>query len=119
MAHTIYRSDRNGHQYDDDIIFERERGGRRQLEGVHRGRDERHEEELAIVDTRDKGRRFEAQPKPKERMWTEITKDLVSEEAIKEKGYEYEDSEECYYVMEYLRYVCHSPAAFLFSSVDV
>lgn len=38
-------------------------------------------------------------------MWTEITKDLVSEEAIKQVGYEYEDTEEFYYVMEYLRYV--------------
>lgn len=38
-------------------------------------------------------------------MWTEITKDLVSEEAIKEVGYEFEDTEEFYYVMEYLRYV--------------
>lgn len=38
-------------------------------------------------------------------MWTEITKDLVSEEAIKEVGYEYEDTDEFYYVMEYLRYV--------------
>ena len=41
-------------------------------------------------------------------MWTEITKDLVSEEAIKEAKYEYEDTEEFYYVMEYLRYVCFS-----------
>lgn len=38
-------------------------------------------------------------------MWTEITKDLVSEEAIKEVGYEYEENGEFYYVMEYLRYV--------------
>lgn len=38
-------------------------------------------------------------------MWTEITKDLVSEEAIKEVGYEFEETEEFYYVMEYLRYV--------------
>ena len=38
-------------------------------------------------------------------MWTEITRDLVSEEAIKEVGYEFEETEEFYYVMEYLRYV--------------
>lgn len=38
-------------------------------------------------------------------MWTEITKDLVSEEAIKEVGYEFEETDEFYYVMEYLRYV--------------
>ena len=44
-------------------------------------------------------------------MWTEITKDLVSEEAIKESGYEYEDTEEFYYVMEYLRYVSLLPSS--------
>ena len=38
-------------------------------------------------------------------MWTEITKDLVSEEAVREVGYEFEETEEFYYVMEYLRYV--------------
>ena len=38
-------------------------------------------------------------------MWTEITKDLVSEEALKEQGKEYEETEQFYYVMEYLRYV--------------
>lgn len=45
-------------------------------------------------------------------MWTEITKDLVSEEAIKEVGYEYEETEEFYYVMEYLRYVRSTPHFF-------
>ena len=104
---TITRSgSRNGQHYDEDIVFERETGGRRALDGVRRS--ERREEEvreLAIIDTRDKGRRFEAEKSKKDRMWTEITKDLVSEEAIKEVGYEYEDTEEFYYVMEYLRYV--------------
>ena len=38
-------------------------------------------------------------------MWTEITKDLVSKEAIEFMGYEYEETESFYYVMEYLRYV--------------
>lgn len=37
--------------------------------------------------------------------WTEITKDLVSEEAIKRMGYGYEETELFYYVMEHLRYV--------------
>lgn len=98
---------RNGQHYDEDIVFERETGGRRALDGVRRS--ERREEEeirdLAIIDNRDKGRRFEAQKSKKDRMWTEITKDLVSEEAIKEVGYEFEETEEFYYVMEYLRYV--------------
>ena len=42
--------------------------------------------------------------------WTEITRDLVSEEAIKERGYEFETTRENFYVMKYLRYVS-SPKA--------
>ena len=38
-------------------------------------------------------------------MWTEVTKDLVIKEAIEEMGYEYEETEEFFYVIEYLRYV--------------
>lgn len=41
----------------------------------------------------------------KDRMWTEITKDLVIKEAVEEAGYEYEENEGFFYVMEYLRYV--------------
>ena len=42
---------------------------------------------------------------PKEGLWTEITKDLVVKEAIVEMGYEYEETDEFFYVMQYLRYV--------------
>ena len=100
---------RNGRYYDEDIVFERETGGRRHLDGVRRS--ERFEEppeesrELTIIDNHDRGRRFEAEKPKKDRMWTEITKDLVSEEALKESGKEYEETEQFYYVMEYLRYV--------------
>lgn len=38
-------------------------------------------------------------------MWTEITKDLVMKEAIDMMGYDYEETEYFFYVMEYLRYV--------------
>ena len=41
--------------------------------------------------------------------WTEITKDLVSREAIVELGYEFEETEFFYYIVEYLAYV--SPAS--------
>jgi len=41
----------------------------------------------------------------KSEMWTEITKDLVSKEAIEHMGYDYEETEYFYYVMVYLRYV--------------
>ena len=57
------------------------------------------------IDTRDRGRRFVKEKSKTEGMWTEITKDLVSEEAMKEMGYEYEETEFFYYVMTYLRYV--------------
>jgi hypothetical protein len=43
--------------------------------------------------------------KTKDKMWTEITKDLVIKEAIEEMGYEYEETDDFFYVMEYLRYV--------------
>ena len=43
----------------------------------------------------------------KDGLWTEITKDLVVKEAIKEMGYEYEETEEFYYVMQHLGYVSH------------
>lgn len=113
---------RNGQHYDEDIVFERETGGRRALDGVRRSerREEEDVRELAIIDTRDKGRRFEAEKSKKDRMWTEVTKDLVSEEAIKEVGYEFEETDEFYYVMEYLRYVsihlCPPSSTFLSSS---
>ena len=38
-------------------------------------------------------------------LWTEITKDLVSREAVEGFGYEFEETEYFFYVMEYLRYV--------------
>ncbi|EON65735.1 hypothetical protein W97_04974 [Coniosporium apollinis CBS 100218] len=37
-------------------------------------------------------------------MWTEITKDLVIKDAIEEMGFDYEETEYFFYVMEYLRY---------------
>ncbi|KAI4286850.1 MAG: hypothetical protein L6R35_003900 [Caloplaca aegaea] len=50
------------------------------------------------------GRRFVSEKDPKEKMWTEITKDLVTEEAIKSMGYDFEETEFFYYIMSYLRY---------------
>lgn len=49
---------------------------------------------------------------PKSRMgdlWTEITKDLVAKEAIEELGYDYEETEFFYYILQYLRYVSSIP----------
>ncbi len=111
----------NGRRYDDDIIFERERGGRRELEGVHRGNDRYSEEDYsgALIRSSERDRemvgppvRYEARQERKDRLWTEITKDLVSEEAIREKGYEFEEAETSWFVMEHLRYVCVFPVLF-------
>lgn len=45
-----------------------------------------------------------ARPRPAD-MWTEVTKDLVLKEAIDAYGFDYEETPEYFYVMEYLRYV--------------
>ena len=51
------------------------------------------------------GPRFGMPRDPKEGLWTEVTKDLVVREAIVEMGYEYEETEDFYYIMQYLQYV--------------
>ena len=49
----------------------------------------------------------------RDKMWTEITKDLVIREAVEECGYEYEETGDFFYVMEYLRYVRFPPPPFV------
>jgi hypothetical protein len=69
--------------------------------------------EIKITDTRivessPPPRAAPAEPRPRsrrEKMWTELTKDLVIREAILERGYEFEETEEHFYVIEYLKYV--------------
>jgi len=53
----------------------------------------------------DRGRRFVGVKPKQDNMWTEITKDLVVKEAIEELGYDFEETEFFFYVIEYLRYV--------------
>jgi hypothetical protein len=55
----------------------------------------------------DIGRRYGKMPTPTDGLWTEITKDLVVKEAIVEMGYEYEETDDFYYIIAYLRYVSH------------
>lgn len=51
--------------------------------------------------------------KPKKKdMWTEVTKDLVLREAIDGMGYRCEETDDFYYIMEYLRYVRASHGLF-------
>lgn len=51
------------------------------------------------------GRRYAGVKDPREGMWTEITKDLVVKEAITEAGYEFEETDDFFYVIAYLKYV--------------
>jgi hypothetical protein len=53
----------------------------------------------------DIGRRYEGVKDPRDGLWTEITKDLVSKEAIEKAGYEYEETELFYYIFSYMSYV--------------
>ncbi|KAH9225245.1 hypothetical protein K456DRAFT_1879109 [Colletotrichum gloeosporioides 23] len=46
----------------------------------------------------------EAPAKKRDEMWTEITRDLVIEEAIQELGYDYERTEHFFYIMHFLKY---------------
>ncbi|KAI1825012.1 hypothetical protein F4861DRAFT_219104 [Xylaria intraflava] len=73
------------------------------LDSKHRDR------EIDIEEVRDRRisiRDSDRIPPAKRRdgMWTEITKDLVMREAIERLGYDYEETEYFYYVMQYLQY---------------
>lgn len=59
------------------------------------------------------GRRYVGTKSRRERLWTEITKDLVLREAIERAGYEFEETEFFYYIFDYLRYVSRY-SAFVF-----
>lgn len=66
--------------------------------------------ERELIITRDTGPPAPPPPKQVPRdMWTEITKDLVIKEAIDTMGYGCEETDEFFYVMEYLRYVSRFP----------
>ncbi|KIH94565.1 hypothetical protein SPBR_05794 [Sporothrix brasiliensis 5110] len=47
---------------------------------------------------------MELVPAARSDMWTEITKDLVSREALDYLGYDYQETEYFYYILQYLRY---------------
>lgn len=51
------------------------------------------------------GRRYAGARDLKDGLWTEITKDLVVKEAIVEAGYEFEETDDFFYIIAYLKYV--------------
>lgn len=55
------------------------------------------------------GPRYGRQRDPRDGLWTEVTKDLVVREAIEEMGYEYEESDDFYYIFKYMGYVSFQP----------
>ncbi|KAI0468820.1 hypothetical protein F4859DRAFT_516573 [Xylaria cf. heliscus] len=67
----------------------------------------RHDRELEVEEVRDRRisiRDDRVPARKRDGMWTEMTKDLVNREAIERLGYEYEETEWFFYVMQYLRY---------------
>lgn len=103
---------RNGQRfYDEDIIYERDTAQRRPpepTEPAHRrsASAPRRREEIQIDIRRGGGvERKESGRRVKNEMWTEVTKDLVIKEAVDEMGYEYEETDSFFYVIEYLKYV--------------
>lgn len=68
--------------------------------------------EVDIERRRRRASRSPAPPPPKE-MWTEITRDLVTREAIERMGYRYEETKWFYYIMEYLPYVSWTESVLL------
>jgi len=70
--------------------------------------DDRREFEVEKVTDRRIVRASSTNPPAKRQpeTWTEITKDLVCREAIEQLGYEYEETDWFYYIVEYLSYVC-------------
>ncbi|OJJ48385.1 hypothetical protein ASPZODRAFT_1579904 [Penicilliopsis zonata CBS 506.65] len=76
--------------------------------GIRRSQfDEKREESTDDEIEADRGRiarRYTGIKDKRDRLWTEITKDLVVKEAIERSGYEFEETELFYYVFSYLRY---------------
>ena len=51
------------------------------------------------------GRRYIGMKDRRDRLWTEITKDLVVRDAVERFGYEYEETDYFFYIFSYLQYV--------------
>lgn len=86
-------STRNGERFDEDIIIDSD---------MHEKRG--REQEVEITRRRSMSA-VRPPPRLRKDMWTEVTKDLVIKEAIEEMGYDYEETTEFFYVIEYLQYV--------------
>ncbi|KAL0937746.1 conserved glutamic acid rich protein [Colletotrichum truncatum] len=63
-----------------------------------------YDRETEIDIEKTKERRPRPSQKRNDNMWTEITKDLVIRDAIIELGYDFEETEYFFYIMQYLKY---------------
>ena len=73
--------------------------------GVRRSRFNPNGHEFADAGGEMERRKYVGMRPKTDNMWTEVTKDLVIKEAIEGYGYDFEETEFFFYVMEYLRYV--------------
>ncbi|KAI1772705.1 hypothetical protein F4818DRAFT_444089 [Hypoxylon cercidicola] len=74
---------------------------------VYDSREKSRDRDVEVEEIQDRRisiRDSDRAPRKRNEMWTEITKDLVTREAIERLGYEYEETEWFFYVMQYLRY---------------
>lgn len=89
------------------IIFKEEKTKEIEPAGREMAVYEREYEREEITGGREMGK-WKGKKEEKEKdhpYWTEITKDLVVREAIEEMGYEFDETEDFFYVIQYLKYV--------------
>ncbi|KAI0384331.1 hypothetical protein F5Y04DRAFT_277702 [Hypomontagnella monticulosa] len=94
------------------VVREREPSRERERERlsiqVYDKRDKSRDRDVEVEEIQDRRITIRnddrAAPRKRSDMWTEITKDLVVREAIERMGYEYEETEYFFYVMQYLHY---------------
>ncbi|KAF2030920.1 hypothetical protein EK21DRAFT_100061 [Setomelanomma holmii] len=67
------------------------------------GRGREYEDLSLEIDINRENGEFNVKPRKKD-MWTEVTKDLVLREAIDQMGYSCEETDDFFYIMEYLQY---------------
>lgn len=75
--------------------------------------DERHSGDDTDYGRARVARRYVGVKEKKERLWTEITKDLVVKEAIERMGFEYEETVTSYFIFSYLQYVRAPPIDYI------
>lgn len=107
---------RHHHHHDDELVVIDSHRHRRAHSAApvydvvreRRDPDWDRERELAVHVDIDRGHSHPAPPPPPpptKEMWTEVSKDLVSREAIETMGYSYEETTTAFYIMDYLHSV--------------